>query len=162
MNIKNKNRIVLLLIVLIAITVVSLVLIKRNTKEVIFFNNEGSSTPLNLINDGSSSAEEDVLVEDNKKENFVILEVLNESYEIGIKNNDSVYDAMNRLSVLNKNDFSFEYENYQSMGIFIKEINGRKEKSGAYWIYSINGEEASVGVSKYILKSGDVITWEQK
>jgi hypothetical protein len=47
------------------------------------------------------------------------------------------------------------------MGIFIEEINGIRGDN-KYWIYSVNGIEASVGVSRFRLKSGDIISWELK
>jgi hypothetical protein len=61
-----------------------------------------------------------------------------------------------------ENNFSFKYKEYPSLGIFIDEINEVGGDSGKYWIYYINGKEASVGVSKNIIKSGDIISWEQK
>lgn len=95
------------------------------------------------------------------REKFVTLNVLKQTYKIEIENKDTVYDAMEILDN-STNNFSFNSKKYSGLGIFINEINGVKGRSGAYWIYYINGEKVSVGVSKYILKSEDVITWKQE
>lgn len=100
-------------------------------------------------------------IDDKKLENFVILDVLDQSYQIQIKEGDTVYNAMQSLDDINKS-FSFGGKKYIGLGFFVNTINGIKGSSGLYWIYYVNGEEASVGVSKYILKSGDIITWNQE
>ena len=48
------------------------------------------------------------------------------------------------------------------MGSFITEINGIKGLPGKYWIYYVNDKLASVGVSKYVLKEGDIINWKNE
>jgi hypothetical protein len=48
------------------------------------------------------------------------------------------------------------------LGNFIDEINGIKGTKGRYWIYYINNKKASVGVSKYFVKNGDIIKWSQE
>lgn len=100
--------------------------------------------------------------EHTEEENQITLIVLDKIYEIGIDENDSLYQAMINLENKNANNFSFNYKNYPSLGIFIDEINGQKAGSGKYWIYSVNGEEATVGISNFILKDGDIINWELK
>jgi hypothetical protein len=69
---------------------------------------------------------------------------------------------MNNLQNNKENNFSFETKEYPSLGIFVEGINGINETPGKYWIYYVNGKEASIGISKYILKSGDVIFWKQE
>jgi len=91
----------------------------------------------------------------------VSLEVLGNRYDTQMKENSSVFDLMNKIKKEN-NNFYFKYKEYPSLGIFIEEINGIKDGSGKYWIYYINNKEASVGVSKYILKEGDSILWKQE
>ena len=91
----------------------------------------------------------------------VSLKVLDQVYTTEIKNNASVYDVMVKIKNENKN-FYFKYKEYPAIGIFINEINGEKGSSGKYWIYYVNDKEASVGVSNYIIKEGDVITFQQE
>jgi hypothetical protein len=100
--------------------------------------------------------------EHTEEEKIVTLIVSDKIYEIRIDENESLYEMMINLENKNANNFSFNYKNYPSLGIFINEINGQKAGSGKYWIYSVNGKEATTGVSNYILKEGDIINWELK
>ncbi len=96
-----------------------------------------------------------------KKENTVVFKIQGKSYFVEIKDGDTVYDAMKNLQKDKINNFSFNYKEYSGLGIFVEEING-VGGDGKYWIYTVNGNEASVGVSKFKLKSGDIINWELK
>lgn len=87
--------------------------------------------------------------------------VFDKKYEVSIRENSSVYDAMTKIKNENQ-DFDFNYKDYPSLGIFVYKINGVKESPNKYWIYYINNIEASVGVSNYILKDGDSILWMQE
>jgi hypothetical protein len=93
---------------------------------------------------------------------FISLTVLDKNYEIETREGSSVFDVMKELQNNTKNNFSFNYKEYPRMGVFVGEINGIKGKRGAYWIYYVNGKEASVGVSSYVLKEGDSILWKQE
>jgi uncharacterized membrane protein len=135
---KNKNKTILIILLL----VISFLLF--------------SLVQINLSNTKQIEKEESVV-----SVGFVSLNVFNKSYEIEIKEGDSVYDVMETLQNSGQ-DFSFKYKEYSGMGVFIEEIKEVRGKAGSYWIYYINGEEASVGVSKYILKGGDVVTWKQE
>jgi len=90
------------------------------------------------------------------------LNVLDKTYDISIEAGTSVYQAMQKLQNNNSENFSFHGQEYQSLGFFVDKINGIKNSPDKYWIYYINNQKASVGVSKYILKSGDIITWKQE
>lgn len=98
----------------------------------------------------------------SRKNIKITLNILDKSYELEVDDNSSVFEIMKELQIKKNSDFSFTYKEYSGMGVFINEINGIKGKSGAYWIYYINGKEASVGVSNYILKDGDSILWKQE
>ncbi len=93
---------------------------------------------------------------------YTSLIVLDEIYKVSIQDKDTVYDVMKKLQTAEENNFTFKYKEYPSMGIFITEINGIIESPGKYWIYYVNGVEASVSVSKYIIKEGDIINWKQE
>ncbi len=96
------------------------------------------------------------------KENFITLQVASNEYKISYKEGESLYDAMKGFSNKKENKFSFNSKNYPGLGNFIDEINGVKGTPGKYWIYYVNNKKASVGASKYILKSGDTVTWKQE
>jgi len=107
-----------------------------------------------------------VIVKENQseisKESAVTFTVLDKIYQVSIKEGGTIYDVMNTLQSNKENNFTFEFKDYPSMGIFIDGINGIKGEKNKYWFYSVNGQEASVSVSNYILKNGDSILWEQK
>lgn len=90
----------------------------------------------------------------------VSLEVSDKIYSIDTKEGDSVFDAMKKLK--ENNLFDFEYTEHLGLGAFVNEINGIKGTPGKYWIYYINDTKASYGISNYILKSGDIISWKQE
>lgn len=92
----------------------------------------------------------------------VSLIVQDKKYEIEIKEGATVYDAMKSIESVKENNFSFKTKEYGSLGIFIDGINGIMGESGKYWIYYVNDKEASVSVSKYVLKSGDIINWKRE
>lgn len=89
------------------------------------------------------------------------LEVNNQKYRLVYTNGDDLFKVMNQLQT--NTDFRFSGRNFGgSMGFFVEEINGVKNdrSNGKYWVYSINGEKAKIGVSNYLLKSNDIITWK--
>lgn len=100
--------------------------------------------------------------EEKEAKGNVTLSVLNQEYQHGIKEGDSVYDLMKNLENNEDNIFTFKAKEYPSLGYFIEEINGIRGKTDSYWIYYINGEESSVGVSQYVLRDGDIISWKQE
>lgn len=100
--------------------------------------------------------------EEKEVKGNVTLSVLNQEYQHGIKEGDSVYDLMKNLENQENSIFTFKAKEYPSLGYFIEEINGVRGKTGSYWIYYINGEESSVGVSQYVLHDGDIINWKQE
>lgn len=84
-------------------------------------------------------------------------------YEASISENQNIYDLMTTIRNNSKgDDFTFKVKDYQGMGYFVDVINGVSGSSGAYWIYYINEEKASMGISQYIVKDGDVIRWAQE
>lgn len=81
-------------------------------------------------------------------------------YEIAVSENSTVYDLMNSLK--QRGDINFNGKTSAGLGFFVEEINGQKNNTNTntYWIYYINGEAAGVGISNYILKPGDIISWK--
>ncbi len=74
--------------------------------------------------------------------------------------NSSLYDVL--LEAKKNNQINFTGKVYPLLGFFVDSIDNLKNKDGKYLFYYINGKEASVGVSNYILKDGDVIEWKLK
>ena len=94
----------------------------------------------------------------------ISLFVLSKKYETEIKEGSSVFDAMKKIEEENikVNIFNFKYTENPMLGSFVTEINGEKGIPGKYWIYYVNDKKASIGVSNYILKEGDIISWKQE
>lgn len=89
------------------------------------------------------------------------------TYELKANNYDltptsTVYNLMQLASADSRVPFLFETKNYGSMGLFVESINGLKNnnKTGKYWIYYVNNESAQIGISNYIIKPNDIITWK--
>ncbi len=87
------------------------------------------------------------------------LALADKTYVLGVPEQSTIYDSMKLLAA--KTDFTFSGKDYGAMGYFVEEINGKKQnpRAGEYWIYSINGTEAAVGISSYTIKPNDIISW---
>lgn len=112
------------------------------------------------LNTELNQATPPVVIEEKKIK--ITLNVLDKTYKANVKEGATLYDAMSNIQSVKENNFSFSGKEYSGLGYFVDEINGIKGTSGKYWIYYVNGKEASVGVSKYILKSEDIISWKQE
>ena len=56
----------------------------------------------------------------------------------------------------------FTSKEYSGLGTLITSINGKisnQNRSDLFWIYSVNGKKATVGVSGYVLHEGDIVSW---
>ncbi len=99
--------------------------------------------------------------EDKNLKEVVILKVLGQTYTAPFTEGDSVYSVMQKIENNKTNNFVFTSKSYSGLGEFINSINGVSGTAGHYWVYFVNNEEASVGVSTYVLHTGDTITWKQ-
>lgn len=88
------------------------------------------------------------------------LAINDQTIEAQTEQGATVFKAMQNLMAENK--ISFHATNYSGIGYFVDEIGGIKndQQNGLYWIYYINGQSASVGISLYSLKPNDIITWK--
>ena len=96
---------------------------------------------------------------ENTKNISTTINVLDKNYSVKTEEGVNVYNVMKSA----ENDgFSFQGKEYPTLGFFVEGINGVKGEPGKYWIYYVNGEKAQVGISKYIVKDGDIINWKQE
>jgi hypothetical protein len=153
---KNKNKIIILLTFVI-IFLSAFYYFKNKTIDI--KNNVKIEPRLETV--GSKTPE----IEENKdnqiiKENEIVsIVVLDKTYKVEIENDQTLYSVLKNLEEKD-NNFSFNGKSYPSLGFFVDEINGVKNKLGSYWIYYINDKQASVGISEYKLKNGDIISWK--
>lgn len=72
--------------------------------------------------------------------------------------NSFLYDALVKERDAGK--ITFSGKNYPGLGFFVTDIGTLHAGSGKYLLYYINGKEATVGISSYTLKDGDIIEWK--
>lgn len=92
----------------------------------------------------------------------VSLVVSDKEYQTLVGSGATVLEVMENIQNESSEDniFDFKYTEHPGLGIFINEINDKGGGSSGYWIYYVNGIEASVGVSNYKIKEGDIISWK--
>jgi hypothetical protein len=88
------------------------------------------------------------------------IKINDQQYELSLSEKSTVYDALQKLTMEKK--ITISMKEFSGLGYFVEEINGTKNdnQAGQYWIYYINGQSAKVGISSYILKNNDLITWK--
>lgn len=90
----------------------------------------------------------------------ISVEINGQKYPLSLLKKSTAYDAM--IKLVNDKKINAIFKEFTGLGYFTDEINGVKtdKNSGTYWIYYINGQSAQVGISQYILKNNDLITWK--
>jgi len=79
-------------------------------------------------------------------------------YPIVVPPSETVLSAMRTLALTT--DFTFSGRDYSSLGFFVESINGKKQAGGYVWIFYMNGEKSSLGISSATLDPGDVVEWK--
>jgi hypothetical protein len=146
----KRKYLKILIVVILACTLVAILYFTTDQKGPKALSGVGIISPTNAIST------------EQIYQPLVTVNVLDKNYKVGIKDGDTVYKAMQNLQNDKNSTFSFSYKEYPSLGIFIDGINEVKGEPGEYWIYYVNDIEASVSVSKYQLKEGDIISWKQE
>jgi hypothetical protein len=123
--------------------------IDKNTK----INEISTTTTTRKVVDTTPVHTEDI----SKK---ATLTFADQTIEFSISNNTTVYDAMN--SLVSEGKISFEGREYPSLGYFVTSIGSLESGNGKNLMYYINGKEASLGVSSYVVQEGDIIEWKLK
>ena len=82
------------------------------------------------------------------------------SYSVAVSSNETVIDAMRTLE--KTSGFTFTFQDYPSMGVFIDSVNGKKNANGMYWILYVNGTSSKLGASMTVIGPGDVVEWRYK
>lgn len=96
-------------------------------------------------------------IEDQKTESATILAGSIKT-QLSFPPNTLFYDAL--VQAKNTGAISFGGKNYSGLGFFMTDIGSLHSGSGKNLLYYINGKGASVGVSFYTLKNGDIIEWK--
>lgn len=65
------------------------------------------------------------------------------------------------FDVLVKSVANVESED-STLGKFVTSIDGHEQGGGKYWLYTVNGQEATVSASQYICQDNEEVIWELK
>lgn len=78
---------------------------------------------------------------------------------LSVESESTVYEVLKKAS--HQFDFSLKISQHTSLGAFVEGIAGTTNKPGSdlYWLYYLNGQFASKGVSSQVVSNGDVIKW---
>lgn len=91
-------------------------------------------------------------------ENTSSVSVSTGNITIHLQPNIIFYDAL--VQAKSEGKIEFSGRNYPGLGFFVTDIGTLHGDNGKNLLYYINGKQASVGVSSYTLKDGDVIEWK--
>lgn len=81
-----------------------------------------------------------------------------ETLQLSFASNTIFYDALQEAK--NAGILNFNGKNYPGLGFFVTDIGDLHSGGGKNLLYYVNGKEATVGVSSYTLKDGDIIEWK--
>ena len=90
----------------------------------------------------------------------IILLLGKEIVNLSFTPNMFFYDAL--IDWKSQGKIEFAGKNYPGLGFFVTDIGSLHAGNGKYLLYYVNGKEATVGVSSYRLKNGDIIEWKLK
>lgn len=133
---------------------------KNNTQEqkenvdIIIENKESATSTTKTDSPEKKAAEE---ISFSKQ---ATLRVGEDVFTIQVSEQATVYDAMNNL--MSEGKMTFDGKDYPGLGFFVTQINSLISSDGKNLMYYINGKEASLGVSTYVIKEGDIIEWKLK
>jgi len=91
---------------------------------------------------------------------FITLVIGNINTKLVIVPNQTLYDVL--VGAKKSGQIEFSGKNYPGLGFLVTDIGTLHSGDGKYLFYYINNKEASVGVSSYLLKDGDIIEWKLK
>lgn len=120
---------------------------QANTK-----NREGSQTT--EITASSGITPKDV------NQNQISITINAGNVSVGVTSDDSATLLNDLTKARDSGKIVLEGKQYSGLGFYVTKIGSLEESNGKYLIYYVNGKEASVGISSYIPKDGDVIDWK--
>ena len=67
-------------------------------------------------------------------------------------------EALDRLE--GESSFTYAYRNYQGLGAFVTQVDGRASTGDMVWILYANGAKSPTGVSSTRIREGDTFEWK--
>ncbi len=80
------------------------------------------------------------------------------NYKVNLKENDTAFSILQRAS--RENNFTINYQNYNSLGAFIKCIAGVCNNDQYYWTFYYNDQYSTIGVSSQLVRNNDITAWK--
>lgn len=84
--------------------------------------------------------------------------VKDQTVALSVPTQTTLYDAL--LSAQKMGEIIFSGKQFPSLGFFVTDIGTLHAGEGKNLIYYINGKEATVGITSYVLHDGDAIVWK--
>ncbi|MFC1598252.1 DUF4430 domain-containing protein [Patescibacteria group bacterium] len=80
------------------------------------------------------------------------------TYAVDINTGATVEQLMKNAQ---QHGFTYATKGFGKMGLYVTAVNGREEDdaAGMYWIYYVNGQRATMGITAQTLSKGDIIKW---
>jgi hypothetical protein len=78
--------------------------------------------------------------------------------DLSVPPNTIFYDAL--VDAQSEGKITFSGKKYTALGFFVTDIGTLHAGDGKDLLYYVNGKEATVGVSQYVLKNGDIVEWK--
>lgn len=148
---KKQYKLILLVPCLALVLLLSAVFISKKDPGVI-------DTHISVPTTSSSEQENQIPPEEANNTISVALTAGDTNVELSPTAGMTLYDAL--VEAKENGALSFSGKEYSGLGFFVSDIGTLHQTAGTNMIYYINSKEASVGVSAYILKDGDVIEWK--
>jgi len=82
------------------------------------------------------------------------------NYQVDLEENDTAFTVLLRAS--QKNNFSISYQNYNSLGAFVKCIANICQDKDHYWAFYYNGKYSIIGASSLKVYHNDSTAWKLK
>ena len=120
----------------------------------VFYQKEKQNAVLQKVQTETKSLEVQNVVDKNS----FILKAGDTTLRPAYQSEQTLYDALVLLQ--NNNEIVFLGKTYSSLGFFVTDIGPFHAGNGKNLIYYVNGKEAKVGVSSYIISKGDIILWQ--
>ncbi|MFZ2149604.1 MAG: DUF4430 domain-containing protein [Minisyncoccia bacterium] len=93
----------------------------------------------------------------NNTENITVI-AGEEKISLSVAPNTTFYDALVEAENIGK--LAFSGKKYPGLGFFVTDIGTLHAGEGLDLLYYVNGKEATVGVSGYMLQDGDILEWK--
>ena len=144
---KNTPRILAQALILAAVLILAIFGIKE------FVGNDDSTEK------DEQTTQESILAESTAKQIEVVVDNGDqvETYATDYSSDMNAFDFLEKLQNENE-DFTFGFTEFE-FGAMVTEVNEEQPGENQFWKFQINGDDAQVGVSDYMVNEGDVLSF---